>query len=123
MKRNCEWPLRCREAAKKRGTAYRVIKGIHPTVPSNLIKAQLLRNGVAVEEVSHLYSTRGGGDSYYVKVKFIGNIPSTVPYAGEQRTVHPYEPQVSSQICLIVPSQVTKQFTAIEESSVQSVVR
>ena len=94
-----EWPVRCREAAKNRGAEYRVIKGIHPTVPNDRIKAQLLRNGVAVEEVSRLYSTRGGGDSYCVKVKFSGIIPSTVPYAGEQRIVHPYEPPVTSLIC------------------------
>ena len=85
-------PINCKLAERTPQFKFGVIK-IHPEVNVESIKADLLSNGVNVDEVYRI--KKSDGPTYSVRLSFKDNIvPEYVKWGGEELYVHSYFPGV-----------------------------
>ena len=88
-----KWPINVKIAERAPNIKFGVIK-VHPEVPVSSIKADLLRNGINVDEVHRI--TKRSGPTYSVRLSFKDNVkPEKVVWGGQILTVFKYNPGVS----------------------------
>ena len=75
-----------------------VIKGIHPSISDNSVKASLRREGADITLASRIENYRG--KTFCIKLTFNGNSkPLTVSYNGFDKMIHPFIPPSSTLLC------------------------
>ena len=87
-----EWKIKCKIAEVSPSITYGVLK-IHPSVKESVIKTELLRNKVKVDQVVRI--KKRTGNTWSVKIQFTDNVrPNKVQYAGEELKIFKYIPDV-----------------------------
>ena len=94
-----DWPIICHRAQVNQGlSCIGVIKGIHPSIKAERVKATLLREGGKIIEVTRIVNQRG--NTFCIKIKFQGmKKPPTVKYDGYDKFVHPFIPPSNTLLC------------------------
>ena len=87
-----EWEIMCRLAEKAPGLTFGVLK-IHPSVSTEDIRRELIRNNIKVGDVKRIEKREG--PTWAVRIVFKDNKrPEWVTYAGEDMRVIKYNPGV-----------------------------
>ena len=93
-----DWPVKCRRGRNEStGLHIGILKGIHQDVSINRVKANLVRQGLEIGEVTRLQNRYG--PTKCIIINFNNEIPSEIMYAGRQTAIHRYNPPDRNLIC------------------------
>ena len=93
-----DWPVKCRRGRNdSSGLHIGILKGIHQDISINRVKANLVRQGLEIGEVTRLQNRYG--PTKCIIINFNNEIPSEIVYAGRQTAIHRYNPPDRNLIC------------------------
>ena len=93
-----DWPVKCRRGRNDNsGLHIGILKGIHQDININRVKANLVRQGLEIGEVTRLQNRYG--PTKCIIINFNNEIPSEIVYAGRQTAIHRYNPPDRNLIC------------------------